>query len=268
MVFYFSGTGNSLWIAQELGKAFDEPLISIASELKKKEIVLSYNLRAEERIIFVYPVHSWGPALLVSEFISRLHLADYSTHAVYSVSTCGDECGYTGDMIRSLLKQKAITLTAAYSVLMPNNYVLLPGFDVDTKEVEQAKLQEAPAQLQQIIRHIETASGNDTIYKRGSLPFIKSRLIYPLFKRFAVKSNEFYATDACIACGICAQVCPTATITLSASGHPQWAKDTCVQCVACIHYCPERAIEYGKVSQKKGRYHHPEISARNISSQP
>ena len=34
---------------------------------------------------------------------------------------------------------------AGYSVIMPNNYILLPGFDVDSKEVERQKLEDAPA---------------------------------------------------------------------------------------------------------------------------
>ena len=83
-------------------------------------------------------------------------------------------------------------------------------------------------------------------------------MVYPLFTHFAIGSNRFYATDTCISCGICAKVCPTGTISLSGDGKPEWA-DTCVQCVACIHRCPVRAIEYGTISLKKGRYHHPEF---------
>ncbi|MDH6343935.1 ferredoxin [Parabacteroides sp. PFB2-12] len=267
MIFYFSGTGNSLWVARELAKAFGEPLISISDEQKKEAPLLSYTLRKDEKIIFVYPVHSWGPALLVSAFVSRLQLENYTDQRIYSVSTCGDECGYTGDMLRKELKERRIPLHAAYSIVMPNNYVLMPGFDVDSKEIEQSKLQEAPRQIRKIVEAINKANPSDALlYKQGSLPFVKSRLIYPLFKRFAVKQNEFYATDNCISCGICEQVCPTSTITIGDSGRPQWAKESCVQCVACIHYCPERAIEYGKVSLKKGRYHHPDIKAKAISS--
>ncbi|MBR2497846.1 MAG: EFR1 family ferrodoxin, partial [Parabacteroides sp.] len=55
----------------------------------------------------------------------------------------------------------------------------------------------------------------------------------------------------------CERICPTRTISMR-EGKPVWA-DTCVQCVACIHRCPVRAIEYGKETIKKGRYHHPEI---------
>lgn len=39
---------------------------------------------------------------------------------------------------------------AGFSVTMPNNYVLLPGFDVDKKELEEKKLADAIPTLNQI----------------------------------------------------------------------------------------------------------------------
>ena len=35
MIFYFTGTGNSRWVAEALGTAFDEPLVSIADALNE-----------------------------------------------------------------------------------------------------------------------------------------------------------------------------------------------------------------------------------------
>ena len=37
MIFYFTGTGNSRWVAEALGTAFDEPLVSIADALIEGE---------------------------------------------------------------------------------------------------------------------------------------------------------------------------------------------------------------------------------------
>lgn len=144
MIFYFTGTGNSLWVAKALSEALGEQLVSIADELHKEKDGWVYPVRPDEKILFVYPVHSWGPAVSVTRFISRLTLNGYTGQSVYSVSTCGDECGYTDRLIGKALEKRAISLTAAYSVIMPNNYILLPGFDVDDKDVEERKLQDAP----------------------------------------------------------------------------------------------------------------------------
>ena len=133
----------------------------------------------------------------------------------------------------------------------------MPGFDVDSKEVETEKLKKAPERVDEIVEAIRQKK-NPSLYCAGSAPLLKSYMVYPLFTHFAIGSNRFYATDTCISCGICAKVCPTGTISLSGDGKPEWA-DTFVQCVACIHRCPVRAIEYGTISLKKGRYHHPEF---------
>lgn len=95
----------------------------------------------EGESVFVFPVHSWGPAVLVPRFISRLILSGYKGQEVYFVCTCGDDCGYTDRIMRSILARRGIAVTGGFSVQMPNNYVLMPGFDVDSKMVETEKLE-------------------------------------------------------------------------------------------------------------------------------
>lgn len=257
MIFYFTGTGNSRWVAKNLGGVFDEPLLSIAEELKQNKSELRYSLKEGEKVIFVYPVHSWGPAVMVLEFISLLKLEGYKQHPVYSVCTCGDDCGHTSDIVNKKLRSRGLKHTAAFSVQMPNNYILLPGFDIDPEKVEQEKLVNAPARLSAIVDAINHQH-EGSLYHAGSAAFCKSYLIYPLFTKFALGSNAFYATDACVSCGLCERICPTNTISMQKGCKPQWS-DSCVQCLACIHRCPVKAIEYGEATLKKGRYHHPEI---------
>ena len=77
--------------------------------------------------------------------------------------------------------------------------------------------------------------------------------VNPVFYTFFVKANAFQASNACIGCGQCTQKCPTNNIQLK-SGKPVWDKN-CTHCMACICYCPVEAIEYGKKSVGKPRYH-------------
>jgi len=72
MIFYFTGTGNSLWVAKALSEALGEPLVSIADELHKEKDGWVYPVRPDEKILFVYPVHSSDIALFSKAFpISR-----------------------------------------------------------------------------------------------------------------------------------------------------------------------------------------------------
>lgn len=139
---------------------------------------------------------------------------------------------------------------------MPNNYILFPGFDIDSEEVTRKKLSEAAESIQSIGKAMIEHTPLE-LYTTGRFPYVKSKLIQPLFVRYILGKNSFYSTDSCISCGLCATICPTRTIRME-NKRPHW-KDNCIQRLACIHRCPERAIEYGKITLKKGRYHHPEV---------
>ncbi|MCC8095897.1 MAG: EFR1 family ferrodoxin [Tannerellaceae bacterium] len=256
MIFYFTGTGNSYWLAQALGKALHEPWVSITDLWRSSTDSFNFPLAAEEYILFVYPVHSWGPPVIVRQFIERLSFAGYQGQKIYSVCTCGDDCGYTTEILEHSLKKKGYSLAGSFSVTMPNNYILFPGFDVDPEEVASQKRTVAAGRVAEIVTAIREGKKNTELYTRGTVPFLKSRVIRPFFVTFALGKNDFYATDACISCGLCEKVCPTKTIRIR-KDRPVW-NHTCIQCSACIHRCPVRAIEYGKISLKKGRYVHPD----------
>ena len=77
--------------------------------------------------------------------------------------------------------------------------------------------------------------------------------------------KSFYAEDTCTSCGICVKVCPVNNITLE-EGIPQW-QHKCQQCLACINFCPEKCIQFGDKTLKTQRYHHPEITVKDLISQ-
>ncbi len=252
MVFYFSGTGNSLWVARSLAEAFSEPLVAMGDYFTKSANKQPYfRLAKGERIGFVSPVHSWGIPLLVKDFIRKVRFDNENIALIYAIFTCGDECGYTKQMFNELLMERGWQSHHIYSVQMPNNYIVFPGFDVDEKTLEEKKKQEA----KQLLPRLTRAIANDKpehYYITGTLPWLKSKVIYPLFCKYALNSKPFHVSEKCIGCGICVMRCPTKNIALVAD-KPVWGKN-CTQCLACIHYCPVRAIEYGRMTQKKGRY--------------
>lgn len=251
MVLYFSATGNSMWVARQLAEALAMPVRAITEQ----EPTFAF-FPDERPLILVFPVHSWGPAASMYEYVAQMSFEGYARQPVYVVCVCGDDCGRTDKIMARLLHGRGVDLTSAFSVQMPNNYILLPGFDVDKQAVAKQKLSSASARVREIVAAIKNGEGH-SLYFSGRLPRLKS-WIYPLFVKYARSQNRFYATEDCIKCGKCIRLCPAGVISADATGRPQWQRKGCVQCLACIHRCPQRAIEYGHISEKKGRYHHPD----------
>lgn len=253
MIFYFTGTGNSLWVAKTVAESFSDKLVAISDYFNGNVMTLpEFTLSPEERIGFIFPVHAWGIPPLMRKFIEQLQLKSYTGQLVFGIFTCGDECGYTREMFLKIIKEKGWKCQHTYSVQMPNSYIVFPKFDVDSKELERQKIENAKLLLPAIIKAIRKDSPINE-YAKGSMPFLKSRIIYPQFCKHAMNSRPFYTTDACTTCGLCATICPTKNITITEK--PVWGNH-CTQCLACIHRCPVRAIEYGKVTQNKGRYYY------------
>jgi ferredoxin len=252
MIFYFTGTGNSKWVAGTAAEAFSEKAIAVSDYLKGDTFdIPEFTLTSGERIGFVFPVHSWGIPPVVRKFIKQLCFNGYAGQTIFGIFTCGDECGYTKEMFLKLIHSKGWECRHVCSVQMPNNYMLLPGFDVDSKELEHQKTENAKSLLPKIIQAIRDDTPINE-YSKGSMSFLKSRVIYPLFCKYALNSRPFHTTAACTSCGICVKKCPTKNISIT--DRPVWGNH-CTQCLSCINRCPARAVEYGNSSQKKGRYY-------------
>ena len=81
-----------------------------------------------------------------------------------------------------------------------------------------------------------------------------------LFYHFFVKADAFKVNNTCIGCNQCVKKCPLNNIQLI-DGKPVWGKN-CTHCMACICYCPQEAIEYGKKSVGKTRYHFEQLKIK------
>lgn len=256
MIFYFSGTGNSLYAARVISEEQGEQLISIAKEFDKGNKKFVYELKENELLGFVYPVYAWGPPKIVLDFIKKLIVTGNKPY-VFSLCTCGDEEGYTTRTLEKALEDKGLTLNSAFTIRMPNNYIF--GFDVDTEEVEQDKLKNSESKLKEINTILFDRQTGHFQLIIGKTPSFKSGIVNSLFNRFSINTKKFYATDECTGCGLCEEKCPVHTITVKEK--PIWGK-LCTQCLACINHCPVHAIQYGKSTVLKGRYIHPHLRVK------
>ena len=246
MVLYFSGTGNSRRVAERLGEKLNEDVFPLVRFIETDSVCI---LKEHEALGIVFPVYSWGPPIVVLDALTRLQTCRVPDF-IYFVCTCGDDVGKTADILKNAIAHKGWECEAGFSVMMPNTYVCLPGFDVDSERLANLKLCNMKERIAFIAKCITERKAVFDCHE-GMFPHVKSYLIRPLFNRFLISPKRFRVTNNCISCGKCVQVCPLHNIRLD--GYPVWGKH-CTMCLACYHHCPEHAVEYSLWSKGKGQF--------------
>jgi len=270
MIFYFSGTGNTRWIAQQLAKATDEELLFIPDEMKKG--VMRYELMDGERLGFCFPTHGWQPPRIVREFIRKAQFVKTNTDCtdktdvktntndtngtnfVWAVTTCGDNTGKTMDILNRELSKKGLKAETLFSVIMPESYVCLPFMYTDTESREREKIEQARQQTEDIAHIIKERERGIELLNQGATPRLFSYVIGQYFNKHMITDKKFTVDiDICTRCGKCQRVCPVDNIT---GTPPRWLHNgQCTCCLACYHYCPVHAINYGSITRKRDQYY-------------
>ena len=285
MIFYFSGTGNTKWAASKLAAATREDLISIAPYMRADDsshnLAEPFILKENERLGFVFPVHGWRVPKLVREFICKMKIQREPSDAsaenkakaddslknrpfTYCVCTAGDSIGLTIENLNKVISQnpslQALGITevsSSYSLIMPESYIGLPFMDVDPKEREIRKKENAAQQLAVVCEEIFDRKEGISRLVKGPIPWFFTKVVGGFFENVLITDKRFHVEkDRCVKCGICANVCPVGDIKGGHGEYPVWLhhKD-CLTCFTCYHHCPHHAIEFGNQTQKKGQYY-------------
>jgi len=253
MILYFSATGNSKYCAEFLAKATsDNKIISLNDLIKNNVRVL--DCEDEERLGIIAPTYDFDLAYTVANFLESLEIKNPGKEIYsYGIFTCGSNSGNTEGTLREILSRKEIKLNAAFTVIMPDNYVLM--FKQKNPEAKNKMLDEADEKLKEISEII--AAKKDTPARKNKIP----KILMWATKKFMIPSQKkvkgFSVNENCIGCGLCEKICPMNIIKLE-NNRPVWTHDNCACCLACLHRCPKQAINRGK-SFKNGRYINPNV---------
>lgn len=249
---WFSTTGNTLAVVRRLHEALEDA----------GSVPMAYSDPADlsgcDRLILAFPVYAWGPPVTVEKFVAGLRLAEETP--VIAVMTSGGWPGPASKVLGRLLRKQGLTLQASYGVRMPDNYPPFggaPELDRQREHFEDAE----PVIADVILGIRENRAGRFENTNRFFLA--TGGLVHGLFKwSLRTAHNKFRVDDCCNGCGICAKVCPVDNIRMQ-EGRPAWLTH-CEQCYACFHWCPQQAIQYGTRTCDQIRYHHPDITLRDI----
>jgi len=242
MILYFTGTGNSRWVAERLAEETGETPINIA-HLMKSPRSITEELPEAKPLGIVFPIHSWYAPRILIDFLQQIHLPNHTYR--YAVCTCGDDAG------KGLQRfSKHFRLDAAWSVAMPNTYI--PMFDLDDDTLCYKKIEEARNRIYSIAKDILAQKRIWEVHE-GKAAWLKTYIVNPLFNRFVIHSKGFWLDEGCTSCSACANSCPVNNIRLQEK-RPVWGRE-CIHCMACVHVCPHEVIQYKDSTRQKGRYH-------------
>ncbi len=251
MIFYFSATGNSKYVAEHIAAATDDHVIFLRDAIRSRNY--QYNVSGEKRIGFVVPTYYFGLPSILRFFLRKLRLTGYTDQYVYLVLTCGGTTGDAAGQMAKLLVEKDVTLSAQFAIPMVDNYIPLYRIP-DAVEIEK-KLDAAEEYIDEARRAIRSCSYGDFNRCKGVAPAVATAMAYPMYS--ARRSTKpFVVTDECIGCGLCQEVCPCGAIVMT-EGTPVWRKEQCVHCFGCLHRCPSAAIHWKKAAEEQGRYYNP-----------
>ena len=247
MVFYFTGTGNSFYVAGQIEKC----PVSIPQVIHNENLDYS-----ADSIGIVAPVYGHEVPPMVRDFMKK---AAFHTDYFYMILTYGNRHGGAAELAKQLCDECGIGVQYINILWMVDNW--LPAFDMDEQRAVDKKVDEQLAAIRTDIaaRKAMIASVTDADRAAHQEYLSRIRQMSPdVFQHF------IKVTDACVGCGICEKVCPSGSIRV-VGGKDVPIPGNCQTCLACVHACPQKAIGLA-VPEKNpnARYRNEHITLNEI----
>ncbi|MBK5242873.1 EFR1 family ferrodoxin [Clostridium sp.] len=250
-IFYFTSTGNSLYVAKKIKDGLlGGDIISMSKALK----IGAFNGEAEV-IILVYPIHCFSLPIAAEKFISKLNISKDAYIAAVGVSG-GGGAKDSFPHINQLLKGKG-EISNYECIKYISNYTRVGR--TPTEERALKAINENEDLLNKFIESIKNREVKKVSSNRGTV----ARIFHNTWKNtYKNKDKAFNVNEQCIGCEMCKKICPVDDIQM-VEGKPKWL-GKCTDCMACINICPKEAINIGKGTLKKNRYKNPYINVQEL----
>lgn len=262
VIYYFSGTGNSLAVAKALAKNLDGmvDLLPIAGSEKEQSVEINGDLLG-----LVFPVYFLSMPDIVRCFLKKLKFK--SNPYIFAVTTCNGQSGNSLYSLDKLLKNKGKSLAAGFDLIMPGNALIGKVDKTNPPEVQKTRLDNVTRKLSLVAETIKERRNGIIEGSNSQKTYIRKFLLTALIKNLYRPSKRFLVLDNCNHCGTCVRICPTQNINLNQERKPVWGEH-CELCLACLHWCPQKAINLEAHTIGKIRYHHPEVTADELFIKP
>lgn len=231
MIFYFTCTGNCLYVAKEL----DKELVSIP------QVRPGASYEADV-IGLVCPVFAHDIPSIVRDFLRNTTLKAKYFYVILTYGYCQG-----GISTRLFDELKEMGKPADYINVLKMVDNALPAFDIEEelRILPEKKVEEHLAAIRKDIEERKKFVAQPTEWDLAyHEQFLKAPFKMDPQKDFRDQEKTLYEiTDRCIGCGICTRVCPKGCLkVVNRKAHHDMTH--CIACLACIHACPQKAIQF------------------------
>ncbi len=242
VVIYFSGTGNTKFLARKFSRVMNCKCVSIEETVDFKKIILENNT-----ITLCYPIHFSKAPIFFMDFV-KTHKNEFRGKKI--ISLCSQQF-YSGDGARSIFDLlEDVELVYAEHFNMQNNITSMPLYYKITKTNNRRCLTRSYRKIIKISSDInkgrvKTKGFNNFSKQLGKMQHISDESI----KR--KQKNAVRVNNSCILCNKCVKNCPTKN--LENEGAKIASEENCTFCMRCVNICPKKAITvllHGKVKEQ------------------
>lgn len=245
LTLYFSGTGNSKYIAELFSNKITSECHSIEEALDFSDLIES-----NDTLTFCYPIYGSCVPKIMRNFVTEHKEAIEKKNIIIFCT----QLLFSGDGARAftdLFENSKPDVIYAEHFNMPNNICNIRILPVAGRKKLDRAIKKSDHKMDQIIRNIN----NGKVVKRGFNLFSKTlgksqSAFWPeIEKRYA----DSIRTDGdCNGCGLCVKLCPTKNLTLVNGKIIQ--NNKCIICYRCINACPQKSITVGYLKKPRKQY--------------
>ena len=246
-IYYFTGTGNSLQIAEDLSKGIGDCTIHKIADYSGENI-------SSDTLGIVFPVYNWGMPLILCDFLEKLNVSN-DTY-IYAVANYGGLPGRALDQCKDILNHKNKLLSGGFLINMPGNYIM--GYGAKSKKTQYKLFAKEKNKFKEICSFVRNRKKSEIEKSHFIIDRLCTNYFYKDIVKFHEADRNYTVNNKCIGCGLCAKRCPVNNITMN-EGKPVW-NHKCELCVACIQSCPKEAINYAGKTENRKRYLNPNVN--------